>query len=72
MEGQEGYRVMTVEGRTERCCVYQKKVSVRFKLPKSANILPDCVSPATSCGGPVLLDRTDLTENERPVLLTMT
>jgi hypothetical protein len=39
---------------------------------KSANILPDCVSPATSCGGPVRLDRTDLTENGRPVLLTMT
>ena len=34
MEGQKEYWMTTVEGRTERCCVYQINVSVKFKLPK--------------------------------------
>jgi hypothetical protein len=47
------------------------KCQLSSSSQESARILPVCVSPATSCGGPVLLDRTDLTENGRLVLLTM-
>jgi hypothetical protein len=60
------------KGRTERCRVYRQVgcVGQFHALQNLGYILPVCVSPGTSCGEPVLLERTDLTKYGRPVLLT--
>ena len=56
--------------RTEGRCVFQYEANVGQGHAMMCRHVPVCVSPATSCGGLALLGRTDLTENERPVLLT--